>query len=166
MGERLRRGQAVTVRGIAPDGEELRWSFGGEVLTDGGDEIVVAVRQGEPVEGPEPWVWPAVGALHLWRSRPYSILVTTRARRFPYWYCPVHTPATTRGDMIVVTDLGLDVQLFADGRYSVGGESPDAGQYPELAALSRVAADELVRLMTSKTAPFDGKSMPDARSGT
>lgn len=162
--ERLATGRAVTVRGDAPEGAELRWSFGGTVLADDGDAIVVAVREGEPVAGPEPWAWPAAGQLHLWRSRPYSILVTTRARRFPYWYCPIHTAATAQGDTILVTDLGLDVQLFADGRYSVGGELPDADTYPDLAALGQRAADEVVALMKRKAPPFDGKPMPHERS--
>ena len=155
----LTRGQIITVRGIAPEGEE-RWSFTAEALTDAGDELILLVREGEPVSGPEPWVWPAVGDLHLWRSRPYSILVTTRARRFSYWYCPVHTPAHPHGDEIRVTDLGVDVQLFADGRYSVGGEPPDPVQFPELAALSAAAVEELVGLMKRKAPPFDGHSMP------
>ena len=157
----LTRGQIITVRGIAPEGEE-RWSFTAEALTDAGDELILRVREGEPVSGPEPWVWPAAGDLHLWRSRPYSILVTTRARRFSYWYCPVHTPAQPHGDEIRVTDLGVDVQLFADGRYSVGGEPPDPAQFPELAALSAAAVEELVALMNSKAPPFDGRSMPYA----
>ncbi|CAA9549227.1 MAG: hypothetical protein AVDCRST_MAG18-154 [uncultured Thermomicrobiales bacterium] len=157
----LARGRRVTVRGIAPEGEE-RWSFAAEALADTGDEFILRVHEGEPVAGPEPWNWPAAGDLHLWRSRPYSILVTTRARRFPYWYCPIHTPARPEGDEIRVTDLGLDVQLFADGRYSIGGDPPDAARHPDLAAISAAAATELVELMTRKAPPFDGRSMPDA----
>lgn len=157
----LTRGQIITVRGFAPEGEE-RWSFTAEALTDAGDELILRVREGESVSGPEPWVWPAAGDLHLWRSRPYSILVTTRARRFSYWYCPIHTPANLQSDEICVTDLGVDVQLFADGRYSVGGEAPDPTRYPELAALSAAAVDELIGLMERKAPPFDGRTMPDA----
>ena len=156
-------GHSVTLRAVSPEGE-ARWSFAGEVLADGGDEVVLVVREGEPVAGPEPWAWPAAGELHLWRSRPYSILVTTRARRFPYWYCAVHTPATPQGDAIVVTDLGLDVQLFADGRYSVGGEPPDPAHHPALAATSQAAVAELVELMKQKVPPFDGKRMPHTRA--
>ncbi len=89
--------------------------------------------------------------------------MTTRARRFPYWYCAVHTPATPQGDEIRVTDLGLDVQLFADGRYSVGGEAPDPARHPNLAATSETAVAELVEMMKRKAPPFDGKSMPNVR---
>jgi hypothetical protein len=156
----LTPGQKMTIRGVTPGGQTIHWAFAGEVLADDGDEVVLAVREGEPVAGPEPWAWPAAGDLHLWRSRPYSILVTTRARRFPYWYCAIHTPARPQGDAIVVTDLGLDVQLFADGRYSVGGEAPDSALYPELAEMSQAAVDELVGLMKQKAPPFDGK-MPN-----
>ena len=159
--QRLQAGQRVTVRGIAPEGEE-RWSFAAEALADTGDEFILRVREGEPVAGPEPWTWPAVGDFHLWRSRPYSILVTTRARRFPYWYCPIHTPPRPSGDEVRVTDLGLDVHLFADGRYSVGGESPDPTRYPDLAATGAAAAAEVVELMTRKAPPFDGRAMPEA----
>lgn len=154
-------GQCVTVRGVAPEGGE-RWSFAAETLRDSGDEFVLRVCEGEPVAGPEPWSWPAVGDFHLWRSRPYSILVTTRARRFPYWYCPIHTPPRPIGTEVRVIDLGLDVQLFADGRYSIGGEPPDPASYPDLAATSAAAMAELVELMTSKAPPFDGRAMPDA----
>lgn len=160
--QRLLPGQRVTVRAIGPDGEE-RWSFAAETLRDSGDEFALRVREGEPVAGPEPWTWPAIGDFHLWRSRPYSILVTTRARRFPYWYCPVHTPPCPSGDEVRVIDLGLDVQLFADGRYSVGGEPLDPVHYPELAATSAAAVAELVELMTRKAPPFDGRAMPDGR---
>lgn len=59
--------------------------------------------------------------------------------------------------------LGLDVQLFADGRYSVGGETPDLAQYSGLVALAETAAAEVVDLMTRKAPPFDGQSMPDAQ---
>lgn len=161
-GERLAVGRLVTVRAVGPEGEP-RWSFGGEVLADAGDEVVLLVREGEPVEGPEPWTWPAAGDLHLWRARPYSILVTTRARRFPYWYCPVHTPAASLGDEIRVTDLGLDVQLFADGRYSVGGVGPDADRHPDLAVTADAAVRELVDLIMRKAPPFDEKHMPRGR---
>ncbi len=163
VGERLAPGRAVTVRGVAPDGGETRWAFAAEALRDGGDEFVLIVREGVPVTGPEPWAWPADGRLFLWRDRPYSILVTTRARRFPYWYCAVHTPATTAGDEVRVTDLGYDVQLFADGRYSVGGEGPDADGPPELIALARGAVDELVAMIRRKAPPFDGGSMPGGK---
>jgi hypothetical protein len=143
----LTAGRQIAVRGVGDDGE-ARWSYAAEVVGDDGDEIILRVREGEPVDGPEPWAWPADGRLHLWRSRRYSILATTRARRFPYWYCAVHTPATVRGDGIEVTDLALDVQLFADGRYSIGG---DGGSEP-----GRAAVTELVDLMKRKAPPFNG----------
>lgn len=143
----LAPGRRVVVRGDGADGA-ARWSFAAEALADDGDAIVLGVRAGAPVAGPEPWAWPADGRLHLWRSRHYSILATTRATRFPYWYCAVHTPPEVRGDELRVTDLGLDVQLFADGRYSVGGESP------ALAAAAAAAVDELVALMKRKAPPF------------
>ena len=155
----LTRGQRVMVRALAPDGTPS-WAFAAEALTDDGVAIVLRVAEGEPIEGPEPWNWPAPGDLHLWRDRPYSILVTTRARRFPYWYCPIHTPVALIGDELHTTDLGLDVQLFADGRYSVGGEAPDPAFYPDLAALAAQSAAEVVDLMTRKAPPFDGRSMP------
>ena len=155
-------GQAVTVRGVAPDGEETRWAFAAEALRDSGDEFVLLVREGVAVEGPEPWAWPEDGRLFFWRDKPYSILVTTRARRFPYWYCTVHTPAQPTGDEIRVTDLGFDVQLFADGRYSVGGEGPEAAVPPELAEAARGAVDELVAMIKRKAPPFDAGSMPKA----
>jgi hypothetical protein len=161
--ERLTPGQIVTVRGVAPGSGETRWAFAAEALRDSGDEFALLVREGVPVEGPEPWAWPEDGRLFLWRDRPYGILVTTRARRFPYWYCTVHTPANPAGDEIRVTDLGFDVQLFADGRYSVGGEGPDAGTSPELADLARNAVDELVGMMKRKAPPFDAGSMPSAK---
>ncbi len=149
-GTPLVAGQRVAVQGNAPDGS-LRWSFAGEVLGDGGDEIVLGLRAGEPVSGPEPWSWPADGRLHLWRSRPYSVLATTRAGRFPYWYCAVHTPAVVLngGDEIRVVDRGLDVQLFADGRYSVGGEETVPAD-----GAARAAVEELVALMKAKAPPF------------
>ena len=159
MAELLTRGQRMTVRGVAPEGG-TSWAFAAETLTDDGVAIVLRVAEGEPIAGPEPWHWPALGDLHLWRDRPYSILVTTRARRFPYWYCPIHTPAISDGDEIRVTDLGLDVQLFADGRYSVGGETPDPVRFPDLAALATSAAAEVVDLLKRKAPPFDGRSMP------
>ena len=162
MGERLVLGQAVTVRGVAPGDGATRWAFATAALRDSGDEFVLLVRAGAAVAGPEPWVWPADGELHLWRDRPYSILVTTRARRFPYWYCTVHTSANPTGDEVRVTDLGYDVQLFADGRYSVGGEGPDAEVPAEYAALARGAVDELVGLIRRKAPPFDAGSMPGA----
>ncbi len=160
MGERLVPGQTVTVRGVGPGGDDTRWAFAAEALRDSGDEFVLLIRAGAAVAGPEPWVWPADGELHLWRNRPYSILVTTRARRFPYWYCIVHTPANPAGDEIRVTDLGHDVQLFADGRYSVGGDGPDAAAPPEYVALAQGAVDELVALIKRKAPPFDAGSMP------
>jgi len=159
MAELLTRGQRMTVRGVAPEGG-TSWAFAAETLTDDGVAIVLRVAEGEPIAGPEPWHWPALGDLHLWRDRPYSILVTTRARRFPYWYCPIHTPAISDGDEIRVTDLGLDVQLFADGRYSVGGETPDPVRFLDLAALATSAAAEVVDLLKRKAPPFDGRSMP------
>lgn len=162
--DRLVPGQTVTVRGVAPGDRETRWAFAAEALRDGGDEIVLLVREGVPVAGPEPWSWPADGRLFLWRDRPYSILVTTRARRFPYWYCAVHTPARPAGDEIRVTDLGYDVQLFADGRYSVGGEGPDAARSPALAATARGAVEELVAMIRRKAPPFDAGSMPEGRA--
>jgi hypothetical protein len=159
VGERLTPGQIVTVRGVAPGSGETRWAFAAEALRDSGDELALLVREGVSVEGPEPWAWPEDGRLFLWRDRPYSILVTTRARRFPYWYCTVHTPASPAGDEIRVTDLGYDVQLFADGRYSVGGDGPDADTPPELAALARNAVDELLEMIKRKAPPFDAGSM-------
>lgn len=150
----------MLVRGVAPDGAP-RWSFDGETLADSGDEITVRLRAGAPVDGPEPWTWPADGRLHLWRSRYYSVLVTTRAGRFPYWYCAAHTPVEILRDELRVVDLGVDVQLFADGRYSVGGEDRPSGATEEavtapLAAAAAAAVRELVALMTRKAAPFDG----------
>jgi hypothetical protein len=159
----LTRGQRVTIRALAPEGG-TSWSFAAEALTDDGTAIVLRVKEGEPIAGPEPWSWPARGDLHLWRDRPYGVLVTTRARRFPYWYCPVHTPALPDGDEIRVTDLGLDVQLFADGRYSVGGEAPDPARFPDLAALADSAAAEVVDLIGRKAPPFDGRGMPGDES--
>ncbi len=163
MAELLTRGQRVTIRALASDGAPS-WAFAAETLTDDGIAIILRVAEGEPIEGPEPWHWPARGDLHLWRDRSYGILVTTRARRFPYWYCPIHTPVVLTGDEIRVTDLGLDVQLFADGRYSVGGEAPDPARYPDLAALADSAAAEVVDLMKRKAPPFDGRSMPGDES--
>jgi len=159
MVELLTRGQRVTVRALAPDGAPS-WAFAAETLTDDGNAIVLRVAEGEPIEGSEPWSWPALGDLHLWRDRPYGILVTTRARRFPYWYCPIHTPVVLVGDELRATDLGLDVQLFADGRYSVGGDPPDPARYPDLAALAAQSAAEVVDLMKRKAPPFGGRSMP------
>ena len=159
MAELLTRGRRVTVRALAPDGAPS-WSFAAATLTDDGNAIVLRVAEGEPIAGPEPWHWPAPGDLHLWRDRPYGVLVTTRARRFPYWYCPIHTPVAPRGDDLCMTDLGLDVQLFADGRYSVGGEAPDPARFPDLAALADRAAAEVVDLMKRKAPPFDGRRMP------
>ena len=150
---RLVAGQELTIRGSAPNGAPC-WSLTGETLADTGDEMTLRVRAGTLVDGPEPWTLPAAGVLHLWRSRPYSILVTTRARRFPYWYCAVHTPAHPTDGAIQVTDLGLDVQFFADGRYSVGGEAPDPATQPELARQAHAAVDELVGLMKRKAPPF------------
>lgn len=158
----LTHGQRVTVRAVAPEGG-TSWAFAAEALTDDGDEIIVRVEEGAPIAGPEPWHWPAVGEFHLWRSRPYGVLVTTRARRFPYWYCPIHTPAVPDGDEIRVTDLGLDVQLFADGRYSVGGEAPDPARFPDLAGLAATAAADVVALLTRRAPPFGRRNMPDAR---
>ena len=140
-------GQAVTVRGVAPGDGATRWAFAAEAVCDSGDEFVLLVREGVQVDGPEPWAWPAEGRLFFWRDRPYSILVTTRARRFPYWYCTVHTPAHPANGAIRVTDLGYDVQLFADGRYSVGGDGPAADNAPELAAAAQGAVDELVAMI-------------------
>ncbi len=159
-GTPLVAGQRVAVQGNAPDGS-LRWSFAGEVLGDGGDEIVLGLRAGEPVSGPEPWSWPADGRLHLWRSRPYSVLATTRAGRFPYWYCAVHTPASVRGAEIRVTDLGLDVQLFADGRYSVGGEATVPEDGP-----ARAAVEELIAMMKAKSPPFGNAGSAGNAAGT
>lgn len=150
---RLVAGQELTVRASAPDGAP-RWSLTGEVATDTDDELTLHVREGTLIDGPEPGTLPADGVLHLWRSRPYSILVTTRARRFPYWYCSVHTPAHPTDGAIQVTDLGLDVQLFADGRYSVGGDAPDPATQPELARQAHAAVDELIALMKRKAPPF------------
>jgi predicted RNA-binding protein associated with RNAse of E/G family len=150
---RLIVGQELTIRASALDGA-ARWSLTGEVATDAGDEMTLRVREGTLVDGPEPWTLPADGVLHLWRGQPYSILVTTRARRFPYWYCSVHTPARPTDGVITVTDLGLDVQLFADGRYSVGGDAPDPATQPELARLAHAAVDELVALIRRKAPPF------------
>lgn len=157
-GPRLEPGRRLTVRGIAPDGAP-RWSFDGETLADDGDEIRLRLRAGAPVDGPEPWAWPADGRLHLWRSRYYSVLVTTRAGRFPYWYCAVHTPVAILRDELRVVDLGLDVQLFADGRYSVGGEDRQpaaAGGAAPLGGVAAAVVRELVALMTRKAPPFDG----------
>ena len=152
----------MRVRGVGLDGLP-RWSFTAEALIDRGDELVLRVREGEPVSGPEPWSWPAEGRLHLWRSRHYSILATTRAGRFPYWYCAVHTPVTLLGDEIRVTDLGLDVQLFADGRYSVGGEAAfaaaGASYPPPLAGAAQAAVQELIAMMRRKAPPFDESPM-------
>ncbi|MGN6563464.1 MAG: DUF402 domain-containing protein [Thermomicrobiales bacterium] len=150
---RLVAGQKLTVRASAPDGAPC-WSLTGEAITDNGDAITLCVREGALVDGPEPWTLPADGVLHLWRSRPYSILVTTRAQRFPYWYCSVHTPARPTDGAIQVTDLGLDVQLFADGRYSVGGDAPDPATQPDLARLAHAAVDELIALLKRKAPPF------------
>lgn len=151
-------GQTVRVRGIALDGTP-RWFFEGEALADDGDEVTLRLRAGAAVDGPEPWSWPADGRLHLWRSRYYSVLVTTRAERFPYWYCPIHTPVETVDGELRVVDLDADVQLFADGRYSVGGEASDAAATGTLpASLSDAIAsamDELVALMKRKAPPFD-----------
>ena len=158
----LPAGGRVAVSGVAPDGAP-RWSFVGEVLGDDGDAIVLRLRAGEPVGGPEPWSWPADGRLHLWRGRGYSILVTTRAGRFPYWYCAVHTPAAVLngGDEIRVVDRGLDVQLFADGRYSVGGEETIPAD-----GAARAAVEELVAMMKAKAPPFGTAGGAGRAAGT
>jgi protein associated with RNAse G/E len=86
------------------------------------------------------------------------VLVTTRAGRFPYWYCPVHTPATLRGHELSVTDLGLNVQLFADGRYSVGGreefEADSPSVTPEERGAAQSAVDQIVQSIKQGVAPF------------
>ena len=147
----------VAVYGVGHDGS-LRWSFAADPLSDDGDRIVLRVYAGDPVDGPEPWTWPADGEHHFWRSRHYSVLVTTRAGRFPYWYCPVHTPAVLRGHELSVTDLGLNVQLFADGRYSVGGgdefEADSPSMTPEERGAAQAAVDEIVRSIKQGVAPF------------
>ena len=156
-GERLAVGQRVTVRGLGPDGG-TRWSFAAEPLSDDGEAIVLRVRAGEPVEGPDPWAWPADGRHHFWRGRHYSVLATRRAARFPYWYATVHTPPLVRGGELVVTDLGLSVQLFADGRYHVGGEDElpahDLPDDPALRDAARAAVAEIVELIKRKAPPF------------
>ena len=58
----LTPGQKMTIRGVTPGGQTIHWAFAGEVLADDGDEVVLAVREGELVAGPEPWAWPAAGA--------------------------------------------------------------------------------------------------------
>ena len=87
----LTRGQRVTVRALAPDGAPS-WAFAAEALTDDGVAIVLRVAEGEPIEGPEPWNWPAPGDLHLWRNRPYGILVTTRSAPLRLLVLPRSTP--------------------------------------------------------------------------
>lgn len=153
----LAPGSVLAVRGATPTGDPL-WSFAARVLADDGDELVLGVRAGEPVGGPEPWTWPADGRHHFWRGRAYSVLATTRAGRFPYWYATVHTPPAFAGDGLRVVDLGLSVQLFADGRYSVGGEDEFAALAPTLPAATRVAAraalDEIVALIRARRRPF------------
>ncbi len=156
-GERLRLGQRVAVRGLGPDGG-TRWWFAAEPLSDDGEAIVLLVRAGEPVEGPDPWAWPADGRHHFWRGRHYSVLVTRRAARFPYWHATVHTPPIVRDGELVVTDLGLSVQLFADGRYSVGGEDELAAHAPPdnpaLREAARAAVEEIVHLIKRKAPPL------------
>lgn len=152
----LSPGQLVRVRGLAPDGAP-RWAFEAEFLSDDGDALALRVYEGGRVDGPEPWSWPADGRLALWRSRYYSVLSTHRAGRFPYWYCAIHTPVEYVGGELRVVDLGLDVQLFADGRYSVGGEAPTAdGATDPLAGAASAAVEEVVALMKRKAPPFDG----------
>ena len=161
-GERLRVGQRAAVRGLGPDGS-TRWSFAAEPLSDDGEAIVLLVRAGEPVEGPDPWTWPADGRHHFWRGRHYSILVTRRAARFPYWHATVHTPPIVRDGELVVTDLGLSVQLFADGRYAVGGEDElaahDLPSDPALRDAARAAVAEIVDLIRRKAPPFSNAEL-------
>jgi hypothetical protein len=147
----------VAVRGLGPDGRP-RWLFAAEPLSDDGEAIVLLVRAGEPVEAPDPWAWPADGRHHFWRGRHYSVLVTRRAAHFPYWHATVHTPPIVRDGELVVTDLGLSVQLFADGRYSVGGEDEPAARDlpddPGLRDAARAAIEEIVDLIRRKAPPF------------
>ena len=162
IGEQLKAGQRVAVRALGPDGG-TRWSFAAEPLSDDGEAIVLQVRAGEPVEGPDPWAWPADGRHHFWRGRHYSVLVTRRAARFPYWHATVHTPPIVRDGELVVTDLGLSVQLFADGRYSVGGEDELAAHAPPndrtLRAAARAAVEEIVGLIKRKAPPFSNAEL-------
>src|SRR3712207_5990130 len=160
-GERLRVGQRAAVRALGPDGG-TRWSFAAEPLSDDGEAIVLQVRAGEPVEGADPWGWPADGRHFFWRGRHYSVLVTRRAARFPYWYATVHTPPLVRDGELVVTDLGLSVQLFADGRYSVGGENELAAHAPDNPGLrdtARAAVEEIVDLIKRKAPPFSSAEL-------
>ena len=142
----------MRVRGLGPDGA-TRWPFGAETLSDDGEAIVLRVCAGEPIEGPAPWAWPADGRHHVWRGRHYSVLVTRRASRFPYWHATVHTPPLVRDGELLVTDLGLDVQLLADGHYSAAGEEDEHDALPGDPAL-RAAVAEIVGLIKRKAPPF------------
>lgn len=130
-----------------------RWSFLAEPLSDDGTAIVVRVRAGDLVDGPEPWAWPADGTIYYWRARPFSVLVTTRAGRFPYWYCPIHTPPAVTAGQLRVVDLGHDVQLFADGRYSVRGD--EQSREPDNANTVAAAVREIIAAIKERTPPFD-----------
>lgn len=158
----LTPGTRVTVQADAPDGQ-LAWAFDANTLRDDGESIELEVHAGEPVAGPAPWSWPADGRYVLWRTRPYSVLTTTRAVRFPYWYAAVHTPVVVEDGRLWVTDLGASVQLFADGRYSVTGEDalatrPDLDEAPRATVHAAVA--ELVMLIAARHPPFSHGDLP------
>jgi protein associated with RNAse G/E len=95
--------------------------------------------------------------------RPYNVAAAfDEAGRLRCYYCNVATPATFQPPLLSATDLDLDLVVRPDLTYTVEDEDEFLahqaayGYPPELVALAREGLAELIRLVESRSFPFDG----------
>lgn len=95
-------------------------------------------------------------------NRRYNITAFEENGRFKGYYCNIITPTQLEGDLIIATDMDLDLKVHADYSYTVEDEDEFEerrvawGYPPELVAECREALAELIRLVESRAYPFDG----------
>ncbi|MFZ5815298.1 MAG: DUF402 domain-containing protein [Bacillota bacterium] len=96
-------------------------------------------------------------------DRPYNITAGFNADgSFYRYYCNITTPATLEEDRLTSVDLDLDLVVEADHSWWIEDEEEFEehrtawGYPPELVAMAREGLNELIRLVESRSFPFDG----------
>ncbi|MFZ5824133.1 MAG: DUF402 domain-containing protein [Bacillota bacterium] len=96
-------------------------------------------------------------------DRPYNIMAGFNADgSFWRYYCNIATPAKIEGQTISSIDLDLDLSIEADFRYTVEDEDEfeqhrlEWAYPPAVVTMARDGLAELIRLVESRSFPFDG----------
>lgn len=110
----------------------------------------------------ETYVIPNQSVEFVWPGRPYMVAVDVTSGKADRFYCNVILPPTFADDRIEWVDLDLDLVVAADLSWELVDEDEFLahqdrfGYPPEVVALARQAAADLIKMVEARAFPFHG----------